>query len=96
VMAGAPENCGTASCSCGFSRTLTLSALRARAFTSIHSREDDVVDWRSCVDDSGLNFQVRGRHVGLIVNREVYRLIAEVLARRRKLPALNNFSTTAL
>lgn len=87
MFAGARENCGTASCACGFARTLALSALRASAFTSIHSREDDVVDWRSCVDDDGVNFQVRGRHVGLIVNREVYRRIAEILARRGNLPA---------
>ena len=29
VMAGAPENCGTASCACGFSRALELSARQA-------------------------------------------------------------------
>jgi pimeloyl-ACP methyl ester carboxylesterase len=87
VMAGAPENCGTASCACGFSRALELSARQASTFISIYSREDDIVDWRSCVDEDGGNFQVHGRHVGLIVNREVYRLLAGILATRRSLPA---------
>jgi triacylglycerol lipase len=96
VMAGTPENCGTSSCACGFARTLALSTRRARAFASIHSREDDVVDWRSCVDEGGANFQVHGRHVGLIVNREVYRLVAEILARRHGLPAPTDYSTDAL
>ncbi len=89
VMAGAPENCGTANCECGFSRALESSTRRASRFTSIYSREDDVVDWRSCVDEAGANFQVRGRHAGLIVNREVYRLVAAVLAGPRSLPALS-------
>jgi pimeloyl-ACP methyl ester carboxylesterase len=96
VMAGARENCGTASCECGFARTLALSALRARAFTSIYSYEDDVVDWRSCVDEGGSNFQVRGKHVGLTVNREVYRLIAEILARRTNLPAIGDSRGAAM
>jgi triacylglycerol lipase len=88
TLSGAPENCGTASCDCGFARTIALSALRATAFTSIHSREDDVVDWRSCLDDGGNNYQVGGRHLGLIVNREAYRLIARILAGRRNLLAI--------
>ena len=82
ALAGAPENCGTASCDCGFARAVARSAQRATAFTSIHSREDDVVDWRSCLDRGGNNYEVRGRHVGLVVNREVYRLIAQILAGR--------------
>jgi triacylglycerol lipase len=96
TMAGAPENCGTASCDCGFARAIAMSAQRASAFTSIHSREDDVVDWRSCLDPGGNNYEVRGRHVGLVVNREVYRLIAHILAGRRDLPALTEPSGASL
>jgi pimeloyl-ACP methyl ester carboxylesterase len=96
VMSGARENCGTASCPCGFARTLAISALSARAFISIHSHEDDVVDWRSCVDDHGANFRVRGRHLGLTVNREVYRLIAEILAWHGNLPALTDSNAPPL
>jgi pimeloyl-ACP methyl ester carboxylesterase len=96
TMAGVSENCGTASCDCGFARSIALSALRASAFTSIHSREDDVVDWRSCLDASGNNYEVRGRHAGLVVNREVYRLIAQVLRGRRNLPAIADLSGASL
>ncbi len=96
TMAGAPENCGTASCDCGFARTIASRALRASAFTSIHSREDDVVDWRSCLDAGGNNYQVRGRHAGLVVNREVYRLIAQILAGRRAFPAIADSSAASL
>jgi triacylglycerol lipase len=96
AFAGVPENCGTASCECGFARTIALSSLRASAFTSIHSREDDVVDWRSCLDRAGNNYEVRGRHVSLLVNREVYRLIAQILAGRRNLTAITDSSSASL
>jgi len=96
TLAGAPADCGTASCACGFARTSAASGRRARAFSSIHSREDDVVDWRSCLDSDGNNYQVSGRHVGLVVNREVYRLIAQILAGRPSLPALTDASGAAL
>lgn len=96
TLAGAPENCGTASCDCGFARTVALTAMRTTAFTSIHSRDDDVVDWRSCLDSGGNNYQVRGRHVGLVVNREVYRLIAQILAGRLDLPAIGYCDAAAV
>ena len=96
TMAGVPENCGTASCECGFARAIASSTRRASAFTSIYSREDDVVDWHSCLDPGGNNYQVRGRHLGLIVNREVYRLIAETLKGRRNLPAIADSSGAPL
>jgi len=47
--------------------------------TTIFSTQDEIVDWRACVDPQGDNYQVRGRHLGLVVNREVYRLLAEIL-----------------
>jgi triacylglycerol lipase len=92
-LAGAPEDCGTANCDCGFARNIELNARRAGAFNSIHSREDDVVDWRSCLDRGGNNYEVRGRHVGLVVNRHVYRLIARLLADQWSLRAPTDSST---
>lgn len=48
-------------------------------FTAIFSTQDEVVDWRACLDPQGDNYQVSGRHLGLVVNREVYRLLADIL-----------------
>jgi triacylglycerol lipase len=48
-------------------------------FTAIFSKEDEVVDWRTCLDPQGDNQQVSGRHLGLVVNPEVYRILATVL-----------------
>lgn len=79
-IAGGPPECGTAACKCGFSRILELASRDLRSFTSIYTREDEVLDWRTCLDHGGRNHEVGGRHMGLIVNREVYSLIAAVLS----------------
>jgi len=71
--------CGTPQCACDF-------ALSATAFpdgvdlTSIYTRSDEVIDWRSCVDPLGENHEVPGGHLSLHVNRHVYRLLAAILA----------------
>jgi len=80
TIAGAPPGCGTAQCECGFARMIHSVTRDASAFTSIYTREDEVLDWRTCLDQSGCNYEVAGRHIGLIVNREVYGLIATVLS----------------
>jgi len=48
-------------------------------FTAIFSTEDELVDWRSCLDPQEDNREVSGGHLGLVVNREVYRTLATVL-----------------
>ncbi|KKN68929.1 hypothetical protein LCGC14_0445860 [marine sediment metagenome] len=48
----------------------------------IYTKTDSVVDWQDCVmDDESLNYEVIGTHIGLVVNRQVYRVIAGLLAR---------------
>jgi len=48
--------------------------------TSVYSRNDGVVDWRSSVyEDPERNVEVSGSHTGLVVNREAYRAIANAL-----------------
>jgi len=48
-------------------------------FTAIFSTADELVDWRTCLYAQEDNREVSGRHLGLIVNREVYRILATVL-----------------
>lgn len=48
--------------------------------TAIFSHDDDeIVDWRVCLDPYGSNYDVPGRHMGLVVNRAVYRLLETIL-----------------
>jgi len=48
--------------------------------SSIFSRADEVTGWRYCIDPEAHNYEVRGNHLSLLVNRHVYRLVGEILA----------------
>jgi pimeloyl-ACP methyl ester carboxylesterase len=50
--------------------------------TSIYSREDAIVDFRTCIDSDprAACFEVRGSHMGLPWNAAVYRLLARELS----------------
>jgi pimeloyl-ACP methyl ester carboxylesterase len=48
--------------------------------TSIYSKSDGVVDWRTCRRDDAHEVEVRGTHCGLIFNADVYRALGRILA----------------
>jgi pimeloyl-ACP methyl ester carboxylesterase len=48
-------------------------------YAAIYSRQDEIVDWRACIDETKENYEVLGQHLGLIVNVEVYRLLGRLL-----------------
>jgi pimeloyl-ACP methyl ester carboxylesterase len=54
--------------------------------TSIYTRSDDVVNFRSCLRPDIPAIAVWGSHNGLVVNPEVYRLLGRLLARPRRAP----------
>ena len=76
------EHCLTRECPCRF--TLDYSAPfpadRVR-LTSIYTRADGVVHWRSCLVPYGDCVEVAGSHTGLIFNRKTYRALATALAK---------------
>jgi pimeloyl-ACP methyl ester carboxylesterase len=49
--------------------------------TSIYTKADDVVNFRSCLRPDIPAMQVWGTHNGMVVNPEVYRLMGRLLAR---------------
>jgi len=75
--------CLTQSCSCGM--MLTERHPGEVPTTVLYSKTDGVVHWESCVDRSGArnveNVEVMASHVGMGVNTEVFRVVAESLAR---------------
>jgi len=73
------RQCGTLHCPCRFSQVLSSSLPSGVGFTTIFSKQDGVVDWRCCVDRHGQNREVTGQHLSLIVNPQVYHIIAETL-----------------
>ncbi len=52
--------------------------------TSIYTRSDDVVNYRSCLRPDVPAIPVWGSHNGLVVNPEAYRVIGRLLARPRR------------
>ncbi|MCH7999024.1 MAG: alpha/beta hydrolase [Chloroflexi bacterium] len=59
------------------------SVTRAAIFT----KSDPVVDWRDCVEaDADLNIEVSGTHVGLPINAQVYREVAQLLRLAQPVP----------
>lgn len=47
--------------------------------TSIYSRSDGVVNWQACLRPDINAIEVRGSHIGLALNPEVYRILAHLL-----------------
>jgi pimeloyl-ACP methyl ester carboxylesterase len=48
-------------------------------FVSIYSRSDGIVQWKSCLKDGAELVEVRGSHIGMCMNAEVYRAVAATL-----------------
>jgi triacylglycerol lipase len=74
------RECFTTSCSCAFGAAFTAPLPADVRLTSIYSRGDGVVWWRSCVAPEATNVEITGSHVGLAFNRKAYRAIATALA----------------
>jgi triacylglycerol lipase len=54
-------------------------------FVSIYSRSDGIVDWHACLDPAAERYaEVNASHVGMGLNAEVYRAIAQALADFRR------------
>jgi triacylglycerol lipase len=52
---------------------------RRTAYVSIYSRSDGIVDWRSCLDPAAIQVEIASSHVGMAVNPDAYRTIADVM-----------------
>jgi triacylglycerol lipase len=51
----------------------------ALGFTSVYSRRDGIVDWRTCIDPSARLVEVNASHIGMAVNAAVFRVVADAL-----------------
>ncbi|MGA9748927.1 MAG: alpha/beta fold hydrolase [Nocardioides sp.] len=53
---------------------------RATAFTSVFSRRDGIVDWRSCLDPQARTVEVRTSHLGMAFDPTVLDIVTRALA----------------
>lgn len=94
VLRGRAHGCLSEQCQCGL--MLSDESPADVPTTHIYSRTDGVVHWESCVDLSGSptveNVEVMGSHVGMGLNADVYRIIADRLALPRR-PRLREVAT---
>lgn len=73
--------CYTGRCTCDFLSSLRRALPKSVRETAIYTRNDGIVDWRYCLTGKkGIDFEVKGTHVGLTFNPSVYSLIATRLA----------------
>ena len=99
AIRGRADGCLSESCECGL--MLSDESPADVPTTHVYSRTDGVVHWESCVDSSGAptveNVEVMGSHVGMGLNPDVYRVIADRLAmpRRSRLRAANSRAAAA-
>ena len=74
-------SCYTARCTCNFLDSLRRPAPLSIPETAIFTKNDGIVDWRYCrTENSEIDFEVTGTHVGLVFNPAVYTIIAARLA----------------
>jgi pimeloyl-ACP methyl ester carboxylesterase len=76
----ARRGCLTATCACAFTEAYESPFPEDVRLTSIYSKGDGMVRWRSCVVPYADNIEVTGSHVGMAFNRKAYRAIADALA----------------
>ena len=53
------------------------------AFTSVFSRRDGIVDWRSCLDPQAKTVEVRSSHLGMAFDPDVLDVVTDALAAHR-------------
>ena len=73
------RDCNLPQCGCEYFQNLGRELSGKTAVLSIYSRDDAVVPYEASVVTGGRNVEVGGTHVGLVYNREVYRVLARSL-----------------
>ncbi len=73
-------DCDVPDCGCPFPDDLARPLSARTAVVSIYSRDDPIVPARACLIDGARNVEVGGTHSGLAHNRDVYRVVGELLA----------------
>jgi triacylglycerol lipase len=76
-------SCFSGHCTCRFVRNMLSDGQLKTQFFAVYSKNDGVVDWRSCLDeDEALNDEVNSTHIGMAFHPGAYRAIAKRLAQR--------------
>lgn len=84
--AEAKRSCYSGQCTCEFVESVKADFPDSVRTVAIYTKTDGIVDWRCCINEDGTDVEVRGTHVGLAFNPQVYRRLAHFLADRSRKP----------
>jgi hypothetical protein len=67
-------------CPCGFKKVVAQKLPKGIEFTSIFSKDDEIVHWQGAKDFYAKNIKInRLGHASLIVNKKVFQILAQIL-----------------
>jgi pimeloyl-ACP methyl ester carboxylesterase len=73
-------SCRDGDCCAQFDEELAAPFPGPVSLTSVYSRSDGIVRWRSCIDPEAENVEIDSSHIGMAVSAPAYRVIARALA----------------
>jgi hypothetical protein len=80
---GAPglmrRSCLWGDCCTSFWEQLEADFPAGVGYVSVYSRSDGIVRWRSCLDPAAEQVEVSASHIGMAVNADVFRAVAQTL-----------------
>lgn len=76
--------CGYGDCCAGSREQSQAPFPKDVGFVSVYSRRDGIVDWRSCLDPAAEHVEVVASHIGMSVNADAYRAVAQALRSFRR------------
>lgn len=80
------HSCHAGACCAEVRVELETAVAPVIGFTSIYSRTDGIVRWRSCLLPGAEHVEVQASHIGMAVHPDVYRTVARALATPVEVP----------
>lgn len=77
------EDCVGGECARSSFEEMQLPLDPAVAFTSVYSRRDGIIDWRSCLDPAAEAVEVRTSHLGMAFDPVVFDVVRAALDRQQ-------------
>src|SRR5947209_7381962 len=78
------SQCATGDCCAAFRQDLAVPLPEGVRAVAIYSRSDGIVAWQACLDPCAEHVEVDSSHTGMAVNRDVYRVLADVLEQEER------------
>jgi hypothetical protein len=78
------SQCGEGECCAAYREHLGAPLPDTINAVAIYSRSDGIVSWEACLDPCARHVEVESSHTGMSVNRDVYRVLADILEQEER------------